>query len=480
MSHLSESQIDQIAREVVSRLKRQAPAPGTPSPVAPATDLPVGVFADIDAATDAALAAHYRLMSLSLEKRDKIIASIRKKMLEHAEELAAEAQAETGLGRVEDKIIKNRLVTEKTPGVEDLTTWAKSGDHGLTIMERAPYGVIGAITPSTNPTSTIICNTIGMVAAGNGVVFNVHPAAKNVSIKNVTLLNQAIMEAGGPPNLVSTIVNPTIESAEYLMKHPKIRLLVVTGGAGVVNAAMRSGKRAICGGPGNPPVVVDETADLEKAARDIVAGASFDNNIVCIDEKEVFVVASVADQLLRLMTREKALLLTQVQMKQLERVIFKETRGPGKPGVMDKSFIGKNVSEIVSKIGLKVGDDIRLAIAEVDREHPLVWTEQLMPVLPIVRVANADEAIELAVKAEHGFGHTAVMHSRNIDKLSRMAREINCSIFVKNGPAQAGLGYGGEGYCSFTIASPTGEGLTGPRSFSRERRCVLVDHFRIV
>ncbi len=479
MSKLSEEQIEQIARAVVSRLKGS----GSPPPTAAGSrlpDLPTGVFADIDSAVDAAQAAHYRLMKLSLEQREKIIANIRKKMLEYAEELAAEAHAETGLGRVEDKIIKNRLVTEKTPGVEDLTTWAKSGDHGLTIMERAPYGVIGAITPSTNPTSTIICNTIGMVAAGNGVVFNVHPSAKNVSIKNVYLLNQAIVEAGGPPNLVTTIVNPTIESAEYLMKHPKIRLLVVTGGAGVVRAAMTSGKRAICGGPGNPPVVVDETADLEKAARDIVAGASFDNNIVCIDEKEVFVVASVADQLIRLMTRNKAVLLTPVQVKQVERVIFSKTNGPGKPGVINKEMIGKNASVILEKIGLKVVDDIRLAIAEVDRDHPLVWTEQLLPVLPIVRVSRVDEAIDLAIQAEHGFGHTAIMHSRNIDKLSRMAREINCSIFVKNGPSQAGLGYGGEGYCSFTIASPTGEGLTGPRSFSRERRCVLVDHFRIV
>jgi len=318
------------------------------------------------------------------------------------------------------------------------------------------------------------------VAAGNSVVFNVHPSAKNVSIKNVFLLNQAIMEAGGPPNLICTVANPTIESAQELMQHPLVRLLVITGGAAVVKAAMRSGKRAICAGPGNPPVVVDETADLEKAGRDIVAGASFDNNIVCIDEKEVFAVASIADELIRVMTRNQAVLLTPVQVKQLERVIFSKTNGPGKPGVIEKSLIGKNASVILAKIGLKVSDDIRLAIAEVDRDHPLVWTEQMMPVLPVVKVANADEAIDLAIRAEHGFGHTATMHSRNIDKLSRMAREINCSIFVKNGPAQAGLGYGGEGYCSFTIASPTGEGLTAPHSFTRERRCVLVGHFRIV
>jgi acyl-CoA reductase-like NAD-dependent aldehyde dehydrogenase len=401
-------------------------------------------------------------------------------VFEYHEELSSDAAAETGLGRVEDKKIKNRLVIEKTPGTEDLISRAKSGDNGLTVFERAPYGVIGTITPSTNPTSTIICNTIGMVAAGNGVVFNVHPSAKNVSIKNIRLINKAIVQAGGPSNLVCTIANPTIESAQEMMKNPRIRLLVITGGAEVVKVAMRSGKRAICAGPGNPPVVVDETADLQKAAADIVRGASFDNNVICTDEKEVFAVAGIADQLIREMTNHKAFHLTSVQVKQLERIIFTELKGPGKPGVVEKSLIGKNANVILSKIGVKAGDDLRLLIAEVEQDHPLVWTEQMMPVLPVVKVASADEAIKLAIKAEHGFGHTASMFSRNIDNLSRMAREINCSIFVKNGPTVAGLGYGGEGYCSFSIASPTGEGLTGPHSFTRERRCVLVDHFRIV
>jgi len=480
LQKLSDDQVDQIARQVVGRLTGNSFGRSQPAGPGATADLSSGIFPDINSAVDAAFSAQKNLMELSLARRDKIIANIRKSMQEHGAELAADAAAETGLGRVEDKIIKNRLVTEKTPGTEDLVTSAKSGDHGLTIYERAPYGVIGAITPTTNPTSTIICNTIGMVAAGNAVVFNVHPSAKNVSVKNIRLINEAILEAGGPANLVTTIVNPTIESAQELMQHPKARLLVITGGAAVVKVAMRSGKRAICAGPGNPPVVVDETADLEIAGRDIVKGASFDNNVICTDEKEVFAVASIADRLLQNMVRNGAYLLTPVQVRQLERVIFTETRGPGKPGVIEKSLIGKNASVILAKIGVKAGDDVRLVVADVDRDHPLVWTEQMMPVMPVVRVASADDAIDLAIRAEHGFGHTASMFSRNIDNLSRMAREINCSIFVKNGPTLSGLGYNGEGYCSFSIASPTGEGLTGPHSFTRERRCVMVDHFRIV
>jgi acyl-CoA reductase-like NAD-dependent aldehyde dehydrogenase len=264
------------------------------------------------------------------------------------------------------------------------------------------------------------------------------------------------------------------------MKHKDVRLLVVTGGAGVVREAMSSGKRAICAGPGNPPVVVDETADIDHATRNIVAGASMDNNIICVDEKEVFVVASIADQLLEAFTRHNAVVLNAQQITQLEKVIFTENKGPGKPAVMEKSLIGKNIQIILEKIGIIVEDKIRLAVAPVSPDHPLVWSEQMMPVLPVVRMPDANAAIDIAIKAEHGFRHTAVMYSKNLDNLSRMARVVNCSIFVKNGPSYSGLGYGGEGYCSFSIASPTGEGLTNPRSFSRERRCVLVDHFRII
>jgi acyl-CoA reductase-like NAD-dependent aldehyde dehydrogenase len=474
---LSEEQIRIIAQKVANNLKLN---PTSQTEEQKTSWERIGVFSTINEAVSAASTSFRKLSQLSLEHRGKIIASIRESMLQNNERLAAEAHLETGLGRIEDKILKNKLVTEKTPGIENLRSTSWSGDNGLTLVERAPYGVIGAITPTTNPTSTIICNTIGMVAAGNSVVFNVHPNAKNVSILNINLINHAIVKADGPHNVVTAIENPTIESAQELMQHPGVRILVVTGGPGVVKAAMRSGKRAICAGPGNPPVVVDETADIEKAAKDIAFGASLDNNIICTDEKEVFVVESVADQLLRMMQQNKAVQINIGQLKQLERVIFTETSGPRKPGVINKNFIGKKASVILREIGVTVDDTVRLIYAEVDQNHPLIWTEQMMPVLPICRVRNVDEAIDLSIEAEHGFGHTASMHSKNIEKLSRMAREINCSIFVKNGPNAAGLGFGGEGYCSFSIASPTGEGMTGPTSFTRIRRCTLVDYFRII
>jgi aldehyde dehydrogenase len=319
-----------------------------------------------------------------------------------------------------------------------------------------------------------------MVAAGNAVVFNAHPSAKRCSNLTVQLLNEAIIEAGGPENLVSGILEPTIETAQEIMSHRDIRLLTVTGGIGVVRAAMQSGKRAICAGPGNPPVVVDETADIDQAGHDIVAGGSFDNNIICTDEKEIIAVASIADRLKQAMLNYGAYELDRSQLDQLMPSIFEEVPQAGKHGMMNKAFIGKNANVLLREIGIQVGDEVRLIVVDVERDHPLVLSEQMMPIMPLVRVPNADDAIDLAVHVEHGFRHTAVMHSKNLDNLSRMAREMDCSIFVKNGPAYAGVGYGGEGFCSYTIASPTGEGLTNPLSFSRLRRCTLKDYFRIV
>ena len=478
MSRLTDQDVEAIARRLAAELQRGATDAGPQrAPTPAARDL--GIFATVDEAVQAAREAQPIFVALPLKVRAKIIEGIRQTMLESNEALARAAHEETGLGRVEDKVVKNRLVTEKTPGLEELYPQSVTGDHGLTLVEPAPFGVIGAITPCTNPTSTIICNAIGMLAAGNAVVFNAHPLAKGCSMQTVALLNRAIVAAGGPRNVVTCLAEPTIETAQQIMAHPAVRLLVVTGGGAVVKAAMASGKRAICAGPGNPPVVVDETANIDKAGRDIVLGASTDNNIICTDEKEVICVAMVADGLLKAMTRSGAVLIDRSRVAQLENVIFAKVHGPRQHAEINKDLIGRNADVILGKIGMSVPASVRLGIVEVGEDHPLLWTEQMLPILPVCRMPNADAAIDLAVKVEGGNRHTAIMHSKNLDNLSRMAKECDCSIFVKNGRSQAGLGLDGEGYCSFTIASSTGEGMTGPRSFSRFRRCVLVDHFRI-
>ncbi len=456
---------------------RPRPRP-TPPPAVPGGE--DGLFATLDEAVAAARVAFRQLDELPLSIRQHMVDHMRQAGREYATVLAELAVSETGMGRVADKVLKNILNADKTQGPEALTTDAWSGDDGLTIVEYAPYGVIGALTPSTNPTSTVICNAIAMVSAGNAVVFNAHPGARNASNRTVQVLNQAIRKAGGPANLLAAVAQPTLESAQGLMQHKDVNLLTVTGGAAVVRAAMRSGKRAVCAGPGNPPVVVDETADIEQAGRDVVIGGSFDNNIVCTTEKETFAVAAICDDLIAAMTRHGAVRLNHWQFNRLWKAVIDKDRGPGKYADMNKKFIGQDASVLLAEIGVPAGPEARQIVCEVPWDHPSVWSEQMMPLMPVVRVASADEGIDLAVAAEHGFRHTAVMHSKNLDNLSRMARVMNCSIFVKNGPNLAGLGYGGEGYCSFTIASPTGEGLTGPRSFSRLRRCALVDSFRIV
>ena len=482
MSRLSDQDIEAIARQIASTLSGGSETASSPQPpLATAPGNPeLGIFSNIHEAVQAAQKAFPVYTALPLAVRHRIIAAIRQTMVENASLLAKAAAEETKLGRFEDKILKNQLAAEKTPGPEQLIPETFTGDHGLTLCEPAPYGVIGSITPCTNPTSTIINNSISMLSAGNAVVFNTHPTAKLCSAQTVALLNKTIVAHGGPANVVSCVAAPTIESAQEMMKHPGVRLIVVTGGGGVVKAAMASGKRAICAGPGNPPVVVDETADIEQAARDIVSGASFDNNLICVEEKEVIVVESVADALLKAMSQHGAALIDHRQLTQLENTIFTKMAGPRGHAEIHRDFVGKNADFILSKMGLSVPSTLKLGVIEVEETHPLLWTEQMMPILPVTRVPNADYAITLAIQMEGGCRHTAMMHSKNLDHLSRMARECNCSIFVKNGPSQAGLGFGGEGYTSFTIASPTGEGLTGPRSFSRWRRCVLVDHFRIV
>ncbi|MHA2245592.1 MAG: aldehyde dehydrogenase family protein [Candidatus Hodarchaeales archaeon] len=473
---IDEQNIAKIVNTVVKRIRSYQVYSGL-------DNIPIttggGIFQGIEDAITASEAAFELLSYISLEKRKELIQSMRDLATKHARYLAELAIQDTGLGRLEDKIAKNLLCARKTPGIEDLVSMTWTGDRGLTLVEMAPYGVIGSITPSTNPTATIINNSISMVSAGNTVVFNPHPLAKRATNETIRLMNRAIIEAGGPENVLTSVINPTIQTAQTIMKHPKIRCLVVTGGGAVVSAAMTSGKKAIAAGPGNPPVIVDDTADIQKAARGIVEGASFDNNIVCIAEKEVFAFENITDELIAEMQRYDAYEIKGRQIEELVKLVF--TAPAEKHPVKNVKLIGKDAKYILEQIGIRVGDDIRLIIAEVpDDTHPLVVAEQLMPILPIVRVKTIEEALAKAKKAEHGFKHTATMWSDSLGNMSLVAKHIETTIFVKNAPSYAGLGFGGEGFTTMTIAGSTGEGITSARTFTRQRRCVLVDAFRIV
>ncbi len=436
-----------------------------------------GVFTSMSDALSAVDKAYKELKSYSVEQREEMIKNIRRLTLEEAEIMAKMGVEETGMGNVNDKIIKHQLVAKKTPGTEDLKPSVMTGDAGMTLVEMAPYGVIGSITPSTNPSETVICNSMGMIAAGNGVVFNPHPNAKNVANYAVDLVNRAVLEAGGPENLVVSVENPTKESSDEMMASPIVRMLVATGGPGVVKALLSSGKKAIGAGAGNPPVIVDDTADIAKAAKDIVAGSSFDNNLPCIAEKECFAFSNIANTLITEMQKSGAYLLKGDDINKLMQLCL--VNKDGKYDI-NKKWVGKDASKFLEAIGISAPQGTKLIICETDNKHPFVQVELMMPILAIVRVSGIDEAIEMACQAEHGNRHSAHIHSKNIDHLSRFAKAVETTIFVKNAPSYAGIGAGGEGYTTFTIAGPTGEGLTAAHSFTRSRRCVLVDGLHIV
>ncbi len=480
MANISEAQIRQIVETIIKG--NASPAQKSYTSTTYEGRSLIGIYADMNEAIDAAEVGYKAVRAMTVEQREKIIEEIRRLTREEAPIMAEIGVSETGMGKVAHKRLKHILVADKTPGTEDIVSEAKTGDNGLTLTEMAPFGVVGSITPSTNPSETVICNSIGMIAAGNGVVFNPHPNAICTSNYAVDLVNRASRAAGGPEVLVCSMVKPTLETAAIMQSHPKIRLLVCTGGPGVVKAVLSSGKKAIGAGAGNPPVIVDDTADIAKAGKDIIDGCSFDNNLPCIAEKEVFAFSNIADRLISEMQKNGAYLISQAQADQLAAIILEEkTNKAGKTvKTVSRHCVGRDADVLLAKIGINVDKSVRCIICETYFMHDFVQHELMMPILPIVRVDNIEQAIDLAVKAEHGNRHTAHMHSKNIDHLSAFAKAVETTIFVKNAPSYAGIGFGGEGHTTFTIAGPTGEGITSARSFTRRRRCVLADNFRII
>lgn len=455
---VDEQAVQDVVKEVIARLRLEVGGSGVR-----------GVFDGMNTAIAAAERAQQAIRVMTMDQREKIISVIRRKTKEHAEILARMGVQETGMGNVGHKILKHRLVAEKTPGTEDITTVAWSGDRGLTLVEMGPFGVIGAITPCTNPSETVICNAIGMLAGGNTVVFNPHPAAIRTSIYAINLINEASLEAGGPDNIACTVTAPTLESSNIMMKHPDISLLVATGGPGVVTAVLASGKRGIGAGAGNPPVLVDETADIRKAAEDLVNGCTFDNNLPCIAEKEIVAVAGIADELLHYLVNEQGCYpASPAEVAQLTAMVLT-------PKGLNRGCVGKSARVLLKMIGVQVPDNIRCIVFEGAKEHPLIAEELMMPILGLVRAKDFDEAVAQAVWLEHGNRHSAHIHSHDVVNITKYAKAIDTAILVKNAPSYAALGFGGEGYCTFTIASRTGEGLTSAASFTKKRRCVMSD-----
>jgi aldehyde dehydrogenase len=437
-----------------------------------------GVFEEVGGAVAAAGEAQRAFERRGLEERRKAVQCVRDICARQADVMGREELEETQIGRLEHKVEKLKVVADRIPGVEFLRTDAFSGENGVALQEYAPFGVIGVVTPVTHSLPTLACNAINMLAAGNALVCNPHPSGARIACKGTRLFNQAIHEAIGIDNLITIIEKPTLESAQAIFDHRDVKLLCVTGGPAVGRAAMRSPKRAIVAGPGNPPVVVDETADLENAARSIVEGAAYDNNLLCIGEKEVFAVAAIFDELMEAMTHFRAVRLDRGQVEALTKAAF--SRGESGKAVLNKDLIGKDAAVLAKAASFSVPGDTLVLFGETDEHNPFVDHEQMMPFVPFVRVPDVDAAIALARKYEHGFKHTAIIHSRNVETITRMGRELDVTLFIQNGPSMAGLGSGGEGYLSFSIATPTGEGVTTPLTFTRQRRSTTVKALRVI
>lgn len=485
---LDEPTLRAVVNEVLRGLGRSATtATEAPPPESVALRLPsvtraarFGLYPDAATACAAAQDAFHQLQGKGLAGRAKVIEIVKDLCTRHAEEWGKLEFAETKIGRLEHKIEKLQIV-KLVPGLEWLRPYGLSGDHGITMEEYTPFGVVGAITPVTHSVPTLSGNVINIVAAGNAVVFNPHPSGARCAATAVRAFNQAIHAALGIENLVCTVETPTLESFDALCKSEYVKLLCVTGGPAVVQAAMKSGKRAICAGPGNPPVVVDGTREVAKAAADIIRGAAYDNNLLCIGEKQIFVLESVADALISALRDGGAVGLNENQLERLTAAAFttsKDAGGCSHP-VLNRALVGRDAAVLAGEAGVNVAATTPLLFAETDIEHPFVLEEQMMPMLPIVRVPSFEQAVAHAARSEHGYKHSAIIHSLNVDHMTQMARALDTTLFVKNGPSVAGLGLGGEGYLSYSIATATGEGITTPKTFTRTRRCVMVDNLRI-
>jgi len=474
----NEQTIRNIVQEVLTQLTSR-PGVGSGNNGASGPDTRWGVFNTVDEAVEAAQKGFEKLTRATLEQRKTAIDIVKRICDEQAEELGRLEFEETKIGRLEHKIAKLKAI-KTVPGVEFLRTDAVSGTNGLTITEYAPFGVIGAITPVTHSLPTLAGNFVNMVAAGNTIVCNPHPSGAKIASEGVRRFNKAIHAATGLENLVTIIGTPTIETAQQVFDHRGTKLLVVTGGPAVARAALRSPKRAIVAGPGNPPVVVDKTADIENAAKSIIAGAAFDNNLLCIGEKEVFAVKEIFDSLMDAVGQHGGYRLNAAQVAAFTAKAFGPPKEPGGHHVLNRDFIGKDAAWLAAQIGLNIPASTLILYGETDEHNPFVPEEQMMPFVPFVRANCSDHAIALAKKYEHGFGHTAIIHSRDVHTITKMGRVMNTTLFVKNGPCMAGLGLGGEGYLSFSIATPTGEGVTSPMTFTRQRRCVMVEDLRII
>jgi acetaldehyde dehydrogenase/alcohol dehydrogenase len=378
------------------------------------------------------------------EEVDRIVKPMVVAGLEQAQHLARLAVEETGLGVLEDKALKNMVATEF---VYNYVKDKKTVDAIREFPERGivevaePIGVIFSLTPITNPTSTVLFKCIMAIKTRNAAIFSPHPNAWRCCFEAVRIMYETALEHGAPEGVFTCLESHGLQENTYLMKHKDIGLIDATGGPGVVKAAYSSGKPALGVGPGNTPVYLEKTADLNMAVVDIITSKTFDNGTICASEQTVVMDDEIFDLAVKKFVDLGAHLCNETETKMLERaVIDPET------GFMQPVAVGQKATDIAHRAGIAVKPNTKLLIAQIEgvgREHPLS-VEKLFPVLSVYRAKSVGEALKVCVDVNHagGMGHTAVVFSRNDDVVRRFSEVINAGRIIVNSPGSIGA-FGG-------------------------------------
>ncbi|MHB1376701.1 MAG: aldehyde dehydrogenase family protein [Candidatus Humimicrobiaceae bacterium] len=374
----------------------------------------------------------------SQEKVDKVVEAMALAGIKESERLARLAVEETGYGIVEDKIIKNIFASRDVyESIKDLkTAGVISRDNVKKIIEIAhPMGVVAAITPTTNPTSTVIFKALICVKSRNAVVFAPHPHAVRCSFEAARVMAEAAVSAGAPAGLISCMYTLTLEGTKELMASKNVAIILATGGPAMVKSAHSYGKPALGVGPGNTPVYVDKSADIEKAAKDIISSKSFDNGVICASEEAVIVHKDVEGQLRNMMIKNGAYFLSESEIEKAGKVLVKGNS-------MNAEMVGKSVQIIADAAGINVPAGTKLLVGQllgVGPQYPLS-REILSPIVAYYIADNWIEGCERCLELINfgGVGHTMVIHSMDEEVITEFAHRKPVFRFLVNTPASQG------------------------------------------
>ena len=420
--------------------------------------------------------AYDAFLGASSEDIDKILRSMVQTIVENAEYLARMTVEETNYGIVEHKVIKNlfasRDVYEAIKNIK--TTGILREDRENNLIEAAtPVGVVLGIVPTTNPTSTIIHNTLCAVKAGNAIVFSPHPKAVKSSATTAALLHDAAVKAGAPVGLVGCLSQSTMEASHELMHHPDISVIVATGGSAMVKAAYSAGKPALGVGPGNVPAFIERSADVRQAVKDIITSKSFDNGMICASEQSIIADAPIKEQIVEELKRQGGYFLSPEETKKVSSFVMTARCG------MNPKWVGQTAVSIAAQAGISVPSSTKILIAPLDgygAEYPLSH-EKLTTVLAFYTVNDWEEACHLSIELLKlgGIGHTFSIHSKDDAIIRKFLQKPVSRIVVNTPSALGGIGYSTGLLPSLTLGCGTWGGSSlsenlGPQHFTNIKR----------